>query len=254
MTAYLPLGSSNGPRSGQTLNSYCGQRQQRESGVAKYIVGTVEYTSKKQLKQELSNAKLEKEHLSVVTDPVIVETLTALLELHPDADDKIGDGIDHWVVFDNSVDTAYTSTGFRPVRVDGSGPIKFSYTDVIDKPSHKQLVQEALTLEALPITLDYRKSRFGNGPVVCCRTGEEIYDYKDAQAVHLDPPRRILHADFLKRVGLSYGEVALEKHPTDSGYRLRDRVLAERWCDYQAHHLDGMAIAKLQRRAPAKGQ
>lgn len=213
--------------------------------MAKYIAGVVPYNSKAHLKRVLSAAKLDQPHLARVTATGISETLNALLELHDEADEKIGVGIDHWVVFDNSVDTLYTSTGFRPVRVDGSGPVKFSYRDVIDKPTHRQNAQEALTLEATSITLGWRQDQFAAGPVECVRTGELIGHYKDAQAIHLNPQRRVLHSQFLESEGLTLETVGLEKHPTDSGYRLQDRGLADRWLQFQTDHLDGMAIAKL---------
>ena len=215
----------------------------------KYLVGVIEFDSKAHLKRVLAGAKFEQPHLTRVSDPSIAETLSSLIELDDEAGDKIGAGIDHWVVFDNSVDTLYRSTGFRPMRVDGSGPVRFSYMDVIDKPTRKQLVQEALTLEAIQITLEWRQAQFDDGPAKCARSGDLIEHYKDAQAIHLSPPRRVLHAHFLSGEGLNFDTVEIVKHPTDSGFRLRDRSLAERWCTYQREHLTGMAIAKIRRLA-----
>lgn len=76
------------------------------------------------------------------------------------------------------------------------------------------------------------------GPV----TGIEIPEKTMADAIHINPPRGQLHQTFLASEGLTYESVQVDKHPTESGFRLTDRDLAARWKKFQSDHLDGLAI------------
>lgn len=166
-------------------------------------------------------------HGEKVDDPAITELLSELVSRHPEAAEKIGPGIEFWVVCSNK-DIGYTSKGFRLKQVNRDELVRFSYLDVLKRPNHKDLVAEALTQEALEITREFRTQAFKDGPVLCAKTGVVITEKTDADVVHLSPSRRELHLSFLLREGLNYESVELVKHPTESGMRLKDRALAER--------------------------
>lgn len=210
--------------------------------MANYMLADEEFKSRAELERLLTAGRDDKGHLDPVEDPYLELLLGLLLERHPEAEAKIGAGVSHWVVFENSVDTLYTSTGYRPMRVDGTGPIKFSYMDVLKEPTPKALFQEALTLEAIHVTLDFRLRAFDSGPVPCARNRCVITHHKGARAEHLSPSRRVLHDNFLASRGIDFTQVELVKHPRESGFRLVDRELAGIWVQYQKDNLDGMGI------------
>ena len=209
--------------------------------MAKYVVGEFSFAKKGEVEQLLRSV-LEKLEVSArVTDPFVADLLTALAREHSEAVDKIGAGIEYWVVASNK-DLGYTSKGFRTKQRGRDDLVRFSYTDVLRPPKQRAMVAEALTQEALDITRRFRTEAFANGPVQCALTGKLIPEKTMADAVHLTPPRGQLHAAFLESEGLTYESVELVKHPVESGYRLVDRQLAERWRTFQEENLDGMAI------------
>jgi hypothetical protein len=213
-----------------------------ETFVAKYEVGEFTFNKKKGDVRELLKSVLEDlDTGEKVTDPFVSDLLTALAREDPEAADKIGEGIEYWVVASNK-DLGYTSRGYRAKQRGRDSLVLFSYTDVLNPPKQRTQVAEALTQEALEITRQFRTDAFASGPVRCALTGKEIPEKTMADAVHLNPPRAQLHQTFLESEGLTYETVELIKHPTESGYRLAGRDLAKRWRDFQEEHLDGLAI------------
>lgn len=132
-----------------------------------------------------------------ITDSFVSDLLTALAREHPAAADKIGEGIEHWVIASNK-DLGYTSKGFRAKQRGRDELVLFSYTDVLRPPNQRTLVAEALTQEALDITRRFRTDAFANGPVRCALTGKAIPEKTMSDAVHLSPPRAQLHQIFLE--------------------------------------------------------
>ncbi|AOY70775.1 hypothetical protein ARZXY2_1222 [Arthrobacter sp. ZXY-2] len=209
--------------------------------MAKYVVGEFSFAKKGEVEQLLRSVLEELEVGARVTDPFVADLLTALAREHSEAVDKIGAGIEYWVVASNK-DLGYTSKGFRAKQRGRDDLVRFSYTDVLRPPKQRAMVAEALTQEALDITRRFRTEAFANGPVQCALTGKLIPEKTMADAVHLTPPRGQLHEAFLASEGLTYDSVKLVKHPVESGYRLADRELAERWRSFQESSLNGMAI------------
>jgi hypothetical protein len=209
--------------------------------VATYEVGEFRFKKKGAVSELLSSVLENLEAGETVTDPFVSDLLTALAREHPGAADKIGAGVECWVVASNK-DLGYTSKGFRAKQQGRNELVLFSYKDVLSPPKRRTLVAEALTQEALEITRQFRTDAFSGGPVTCAVTGIVIADKTMADAVHLDPPRALLHQMFLKSEGLTHETVELKKHPTESGYRLADLDLADRWRNFQQERLGGLAI------------
>lgn len=184
---------------------------------------------------------------TVVTDPEVVSILNTLIHLDIAATEKIGKGISHWVVYSNR-DLMRNSTGYRIMRVDGTGPITFGYLDVLHPPSAKSFVQRALNDEAAELMVEFRKERFRTGPVYCRKTGVLIEDFLNAKAVHVDPKLSDLHEAFLRSEGLSIESVGLVKQSFPrGGYLLEDRELAARWVEFQKGRLDGVDLEWMER-------
>lgn len=209
--------------------------------MARYEVGEFTFRTKREVRELLKSVLEELEAGERVTDSFVAGLLTALAREHPAAADKIGDGIEYWVVASNK-DLGYASKGFRAKQSGQDELVLFSYTDVISPPKQQALVAEALTREALEITRQFRSDTFASGPVQCALTAREIPEKTMADVVHLDPPRAQLHQRFLASEGLTYETVEMTKHETESGFRLADRDLAERWRKFQNEHLEGLAI------------
>lgn len=182
---------------------------------------------------------------TVVTDLRVISVLDALIELDVDATEKIGPGIDRWVVFSNrDLKPNRNSAGYRIMRVDGTGPIKFGYGDVLTPPKPQTFVQRALNDEAADLMAEFRKAKFSDGPVYCAVTGLLINDFINSKAIHHEPSRAELHEAFLTSEGLTFGTVDLIKQlPPRSGHLLADRSLAARWIEYQRARLNGLRIA-----------
>ena len=212
--------------------------------MAKYQVGEFEFESKATVRRFLSEVLKSYAPGDIVTDPFVSGVLTALLREHPEAAEKIGPGIEHWVVCSNG-DLGYSGKGFRVKQVGSNELVEFGYGKVISPPSHLGRVAEALTQEAISITRQVRTDAFQNGPVECVDTGAIITEKKDAEAVHRSPVRAELHRQFLASEGLTYEAVALA--PARSGWQLADRELAGRWCDFQRARIDGMVVVKIRR-------
>lgn len=209
--------------------------------MARYEVGEFTFNKKGDVGELLKSVLADLNAGEKVTDSFVSDLLTALAREHPAAADKIGEGIEYWVVASNK-DLGYTSKGFRAKQRGRDELVLFSYTDVLRPPKQRTLVAEALTQEALDITRRFRTDAFANGPVQCAVTDKLIPEKTMADAVHLSPPRAQLHQMFLESEGLTYETVELTKHPTASGCRLTDRDLTKRWRDFQEEHLDGLAI------------
>lgn len=215
--------------------------------MAKYHIGEFIFPRKGEVTELLKGVLAALEPGERVSDLYVSNLLTALAREHHDAAAKIGNGIEYWVVASNK-DLGYVSKGFRAKQIGRDELILFSYTDVLNRPKQHTLVAEALTHEALDITRKFRTHAFANGPMKCALTGSVIPDKTMADAVHLNPSRGQLHQMFLASEGLTHENLELTKHPTESGYRLVDRDLAERWRTFQSEHLGGMAIVQRRER------
>ncbi|SDB34924.1 DCL family protein [Pseudomonas sp. NFACC13-1] len=87
-----------------------------------FWLGPFEYKSKKELLDRLKDY-LQKAPAGMITNKLAVKKLHLLLAMHPDADRKIGVGIDHFRIERNALGAG---KGIWLVRVDGSEDT-FSY-------------------------------------------------------------------------------------------------------------------------------
>ncbi|NAT15128.1 DUF3223 domain-containing protein [Pseudomonas syringae pv. actinidifoliorum] len=142
-----------------------------------YWLGPFEYPSKQALLDRLKHF-LRTADLGQVTQPVAVQKLHLLLELHPDAHRKIGVGVDHFRIDRNEL----AGRGLRVVRLDGSSD-SFSYKRCITgvTQSHHGQVCEALRFAVRPQLDAFRASLVW--PVACAITGKEIAHAND---LHID--------------------------------------------------------------------
>jgi hypothetical protein len=211
-----------------------------------YFVGKNKFGSRAEVKRYLGDQLKRWPDGGRVDDAKLVDVLTELAREHPRPIEKIGAGIEYWVVCSNT-DLHHRSgnKGFRIKQIGKDELVEFGYTKVLYPPSSVEQLRTALTEEARDITEQFRADAFKDGPVTCFRTGEILTNKTDGQAIHVNPTRSVLHSQFLIQEGLTVDQVALEPVPGASGKRLVDRELAARWRAFQSAHLDGMAISKL---------
>jgi hypothetical protein len=211
-----------------------------------YYVGKYKFASRAEVKRYLSEELQRRQDGDRVDDPKLAYVLSELAREHPQPDEKIGPGIEHWVVTTNTdLHHRKGNKGFRVKQFGKDELVEFGYTKVLYPPSDVEQLSTALTEEARDITEQFRTDAFKNGPVICFRTGELVTEKTLAQAVHRNPSRAVLHSQFLAQEGLNVKDIELKVVPGVSGKRLVDRGLRDRWRAFQLAHLDGMAIAKL---------
>jgi len=150
-----------------------------------------------------------------------------LLDLHPEADDKVGCGVESIQVEQN-----YGSRGFWLTRRDGSRT-DFSFLACIRPPTTADNARAAFRSEIREQVHRYRDEQF-NGDVVRCDVTGVPVTRGEAHIDHATPLRDLLLA-FLAIEGLDLDGVAVQ--PTRDGEtttELLDRGLAARWGAYHA--------------------
>ena len=147
-----------------------------------YWLGPFEYTSKKALLDGLKSY-LQRVSVGVITNPHAIKKLHLLIAMHPDAERKIGVGVDHFKIKRNALGAG---SGFWLVRSDGSEE-SFSYerciTGAVQSPHSK--VCEALRFA---VRDQMRAFRDGLGlPALCSVSGVDILKRKDLHIDHKYP-------------------------------------------------------------------
>lgn len=147
-----------------------------------FWLGPFEYKSKKELLDRLKDY-LQKAPAGVITNKLAVKKLHLLLAMHPDADRKIGVGIDHFRIERNALGAG---KGIWLVRVDVSEDT-FSYKRCITgvvQSSHGK-VCEALRFAVRPQLAAFRDALAL--PVLCAASGVIITERKDLHIAHREP-------------------------------------------------------------------
>jgi Protein of unknown function (DUF3223) len=194
----------------------------------------VRYFETQRAKREHFSQMLARYPLGIPIPPPDDDDLRDLIELHPDANEKIGVGIDYFFVEQNP---PCGSRGFQILRVDGS-VVRFSYPACLTgrRASAEEEVNHALRRE---IGDDIQRAKIEcfeataiNGRITCPETGRACM-WDEVHADHADPYRFVvLTQTFLVAHGITPGYEMVEKFNGVS--RLKDRRLAEEWSRF--HH------------------
>lgn len=196
-----------------------------------YWLGPFEYRSKQALLDALK-MYLRTAPLGRVTHQVAIQKLHLLLALHPDAERKIGLGIDHFRIVRNEL----SGRGFRLVRPDGSEET-FSYTKCITGIAQSAYGKacEALRFAVRPQLDAFRDQLIF--PTCCAISAEPIVHPNDLHVDHKTPFWRLL-TEFCKahQVDLS----TLQTTGNGMSLALVDRCTTDAFVAYHLQH------AKLQ--------
>lgn len=169
------------------------------------------------------------------------QLLVEVLELHSDAEEKIGPGIDHFYVEETwrlpgRYAVARDQRAIIVVRTDGEER-DWSYHHVIDRPHAAANVKSALTFALDEDRIARRDATFAAGPVACAVTGETINQKHQADTRHLDPTWNELTTGFASAHG---GWEAIETHSGNGvifvGRDIEDTALRDAWLSYYAAH------------------
>jgi hypothetical protein len=158
--------------------------------------------------------------------------LTDLLAMHPDAEQKIGVGIDHFEIRKNR---GFPSNGFYLVRVDGS-ETDFSYRKCLCPPTDWGRAMAALRYAVEPQIRRFVLLAFRDGPVVCELSGVLMRSPSEAEVDHGFESFAELAAKFVELEG---GLDVIELAPQIDGKigaRMADTAQRERWREYHEQH------------------
>ncbi|MFH4432823.1 DCL family protein [Vibrio diabolicus] len=162
-----------------------------------FRLGPYEYSSKEALKKKLK-AFLKGDNEGDITHPQLIDKLSYLLMLHPDAERKIGSGINGFKVERN-----YQGSGksFVVIRKDYSEE-RFSYKSCIDGTvaTRRSMALEALRFCVRSQMADYRSSIVL--PTECGITGKVINSISELHIDHVEP-FSVLVKQFCKEYGIS---------------------------------------------------
>ncbi|MEY9938587.1 DCL family protein [Streptacidiphilus sp. MAP5-3] len=154
--------------------------------------------------------------------------LRGLLDLHDFAADKIGCGVDHFII-----DAPYLgkSSGFRIIRTDGSD-VDFSFRQIIYPKKARTEVLGALRAEINDITSGYFDSRRQEGNLTSDMSGDAVDPEHCRVSHHFRGPRFVeIAAEFVGPEG-NWEAVAITSSDEEGVALLADPEVRQRWREH----------------------
>lgn len=165
--------------------------------------------------------------------------LLDLLDLHHEAEDKIGTGVRAFAV---APPLWGRSPGFEVVRVDDTR-IDFSYLTCLKPPTYRQQVLNVMRDEVKQAVTTYFEARKAGGSLVSDGSGERLESAHTAVSYFRGPSFVEIAEEFAAGVG-GWEEIALTPSTEPGLGRFEDRAQAQRWC---AHHEKRAVLGLLSR-------
>lgn len=183
-----------------------------------------------------------------ISDPDHDAQLRALVEIHREADEKIGVGIDHFFIGLTSDGDRFNvradATGIWIRRVDGS-TADFSYLTAIRNYGAKQNVKDAMRLALEDRRIEYREQRFAGGTATSDLSGTPFTSRDQAGVIYTDPTWEQLSFRFAESEG---GWDAIEVHSGHGAVRVGAEFanpdVEDRWLAFHTKHAQ-LALATL---------
>lgn len=160
-----------------------------------------------------------------------------LLERHPDAEQKIGCGVDYLYVNENPMYPGERNRGFYLVRTDGTHT-DFSYRECLKPTPHKKKVFNAMRAAIESDTLAFKNAAFSKSSVLTCPDTGKPITFAGSHVDHVAPLTFVFLVDnFMSLVGLSFDDIAL----TPSGDnqfqdKFADKQIEKAWQKYHAEN------------------
>jgi Protein of unknown function (DUF3223) len=164
------------------------------------------------------------------------EFLLWLLDRHPRASEKIGDGVASFTVQPIAMGTR----GFIIHRVDGSST-DFSYYKCISMPNDAAQVRKAMRRAVADQVIEFKRIAVTQGPLVCAVTGE-LLTWDSAHVDHA-PPVFLTLAD--QWAALMGGYPAIHLSPTKDGEIGRTLVDPKPWQAFHQEHACLRIVSRL---------
>ncbi|WP_435244269.1 DUF3223 domain-containing protein [Streptomyces sioyaensis] len=205
--------------------------------MAELWIGPRRYATKK-ARQEAVQDILGRYGLGQVVDQEQDDLLLRdLLNMHPDAAEKSGPGVDYFRVI---ATPRGHHKGPEAVLVNGD-KVAFSYQKCLQAPTHRQRVLDAMRTEVQPQVNSYFESRNAANTLISDETGQPLAS-NDAHVSYFRGPR--FHDIAVQFVEEADGWDAVDlTAETARGLALfTDRALAERW---HAHHRERAVLGLL---------
>jgi len=143
----------------------------------------------------------------IISDPTHDLMLRELVELHPQAVEKIGEGIDHFFIGKTSDGDKFNvrpdAIGIWICRSDSErSRVDFSYRTAINENTPKSNAKEAMRAAVDERRRAYRATRFEAGsPVASDLSGQPIADREHAVVIYMKPTWNQLTFRFAEREG-----------------------------------------------------
>jgi hypothetical protein len=159
------------------------------------------------------------------------ELLRDLLDLHAEAGDKIGCGVESFVL-DRPLRGKHS--GFKIIRTDGS-EIDFSFLACLTPPNYRQQVLSAKRAEVADAITDYFNSRVADNSLESDLSATPL-DVADAHVSYFQGPAFVdIATAFAAEVG-GWDAVELTSSTAAGFGMFTDRALAQRWKDHHQEH------------------
>lgn len=192
-----------------------------------------------------------------ITDPTHDLMLRELLDLHPDAREKIGEGVDYFFVGltrdGDKFNVRADATGIWIRRTNGD-EVDFSYRTCINNHTPESDAKEGLRLAIEDRRLDYREAREAEGTFASDISGTVFADREDGQVIYDNPTWGQLTYRFAESEG---GWDRILVHSGDGGVQIGSHLIDAgvhgRWLafyDNHAHRLLATASEAASRPRP----
>ncbi|WP_245910482.1 DCL family protein [Nocardia amikacinitolerans] len=150
--------------------------------------------------------------------------LRDLLDMHPDAGEKVGPGVDHFRII---ATPRGNHKGPQAVLVDGR-KVPFSYQKCLDAPTHQQRVLAAMRTEIEPQINNYYVSRRASHTLESDESGQPLASGDVHVSYFRGPGFHEIATQFVQEYG-GFDAVDLTTSTARGLALFTDRALAERW-------------------------
>lgn len=206
--------------------------------MAELLIGERTYRTKESAKAAIYEVR-DRVKARGGTSPDDDEFLRNLVALHPDAESKVGCGVDHFEVRRN-----VNNDGFWIVRTDES-ETDFSFIKCLYGASQEAKVQSAMRYAVLDQKLAARDLAFAGADILTCPVTGEPIRVGDCHMDHESPTFVEIADAFAEQVG-GYASIETISIDGDIGRRFVDFALSSRW---QAFHAERARLRAVSVRA-----
>lgn len=211
------------------------------------VVGTHYFSSKEAAKNFVRSIVESYRDHEKISDPAHDAFLRTLIQLHPDASDKIGNGIDHFTI--KRDDKTGRTRHFLITRIDGS-LADFSWHCCIDGRDWRRETIQTLRDAVSTDVIAFRNQLFDSGDVRCAVTGE-LLSVESADIDHM-PPLTFMRLvdDWLALQGIKLKDIKLgPSRDLQVVYEFADQELRNSWQTFHRKRAVLRALSKTANRS-----